>query len=106
MVIRRSSKAAGMPLKPSPRKRSPACGGLPRLRAWIVHTHRGLQTQRRGVKKLLSRLKTKTFASRDSPIERFGTLQSTTSPPTGLLDVGLGEGASPRTIAFQGRIEF
>jgi hypothetical protein len=29
-----------------------------------------------------------------SPIPRFGTLESTTSPPTGLLDVGLGGDAS------------
>ena len=40
------------------------------------------------------------------PIARFGTLQSTTSPPTGLLGVGLGGDTSPRMIAFQGRIEF
>lgn len=37
---------------------------------------------------------------------RFGTLQSTISPPTGLLGVGLGGDCSPRMIAFQGRIEF
>jgi hypothetical protein len=37
---------------------------------------------------------------------RFGTLQSTVSPPTGLLGVGLGGDSSPRMIAFQGRIEF
>jgi len=41
-----------------------------------------------------------------SPIARFGTLQSTTSPPTGLLGVGLGGDSSPRMIAFQGRVEF
>jgi hypothetical protein len=41
-----------------------------------------------------------------SPIARFGTLQSVTSPPTGLLGVGLGGDSSPRMIAFQGRIEF
>jgi len=41
-----------------------------------------------------------------SAIARFGTLQSTTSPPTGLLGVGLGGDTSPRMIAFQGRIEF
>jgi hypothetical protein len=41
-----------------------------------------------------------------SPIAKFGTLQSTTSPPTGLLGVGLGGDTSPRMIAFQGRIEF
>ncbi len=36
----------------------------------------------------------------------FGTLTSTTSPPTGLLGVGLGGDSSPRMIAFQGRMEF
>jgi len=41
-----------------------------------------------------------------SPIANFGTLQSTTQPPTGLLGVGLGGDTSPRMIAFQGRIEF
>ena len=41
-----------------------------------------------------------------SVISRFGTLQSTTSPPNGLLGVGLGGDTSPRMIAFQGRIEF
>jgi hypothetical protein len=37
---------------------------------------------------------------------RFGTLESTISPPTGLLGVGLGGDSSPRMIAFQGRIGF
>ena len=37
---------------------------------------------------------------------KFGTLQSTISPPTGLLGVGLGGDSSPRMIAFQARIEF
>lgn len=37
---------------------------------------------------------------------KFGTLQGMTSPPTGLLGVGLGGDTSPRMIAFQGRIEF
>ncbi len=37
---------------------------------------------------------------------RFGTLQSLTTTPTGLLGVGLGGDSSPRMIAFQGRIEF
>jgi hypothetical protein len=37
---------------------------------------------------------------------RFGTLESTISPPTGLLGVGLGGDSSPRMIAFQARIEF
>ena len=41
-----------------------------------------------------------------SEISKFGTLQSTTTPPTGLLGVGLGGDSSPRMIAFQGRIEF
>jgi Carboxypeptidase regulatory-like domain len=43
---------------------------------------------------------------RGATIARFGTLQTTTSPPTGLLGVGLGGDTSPRMIAFQGRIEF
>jgi Carboxypeptidase regulatory-like domain len=37
---------------------------------------------------------------------RFGALQSTISPPTGLLGVGLGGDSAPRMIAFHGRIEF
>jgi hypothetical protein len=37
---------------------------------------------------------------------RFGTLESTISPPTGLLGVGLGGDSSPRMIAVQARIEF
>jgi carboxypeptidase family protein len=37
---------------------------------------------------------------------KFGTLQSTISPPTGLLGVGLGGDSSPRMIAFEARIEF
>jgi hypothetical protein len=36
----------------------------------------------------------------------FGTLTYTTSPPTGLLGVGLGGDSSPRMIAFQLRLEF
>ncbi len=36
----------------------------------------------------------------------FGTLQSTISPPTGLLGVGLGGDSAPRMIAFQARIVF
>jgi len=36
----------------------------------------------------------------------FGALTSTTSPPTGLLGVGLGGDSSPRMIAFQLRLEF
>ena len=36
----------------------------------------------------------------------FGALTSTTSPPTGLLGVGLGGDSSPRMIAFQMRLEF
>jgi hypothetical protein len=35
----------------------------------------------------------------------FGALTSTTSPPTGLLGVGLGGDSSPRMIAFQARLE-
>ena len=37
---------------------------------------------------------------------KFGTLESTISPPTGLLGVGLGGDSAPRMIAFQGRFEF
>jgi hypothetical protein len=36
----------------------------------------------------------------------FGALGSTTSPPTGLLGVGLGGDSSPRMIALQARLEF
>jgi len=36
----------------------------------------------------------------------FGAFTSTTSPPTGLLGVGLGGDSSPRMIAFQSRLEF
>jgi hypothetical protein len=37
---------------------------------------------------------------------KFGTLEGTISPPTGLLGVGLGGDSSLRMIAFQARIEF
>ena len=36
----------------------------------------------------------------------FGAINSTTSPPTGLLGVGLGGDNSPRMIAIQARLEF
>ena len=36
----------------------------------------------------------------------FGALSATTSPPTGLLGVGLGGDNAPRMIAFQARVEF
>ncbi|MES1258919.1 MAG: hypothetical protein ABUS51_10830, partial [Acidobacteriota bacterium] len=36
----------------------------------------------------------------------FGSLSYTTSPPTGLLGVGLGGDSSPRMIGFQARLEF
>jgi hypothetical protein len=36
----------------------------------------------------------------------FGALTGATSPPTGLLGVGLGGDSSPRMVAFQARIEF
>jgi Carboxypeptidase regulatory-like domain len=36
----------------------------------------------------------------------FGALTYTTSPPTGLLGVGLGGDSSPRMIALQARVEF
>ena len=37
---------------------------------------------------------------------RFGALTYTTSPPTGLLGVGLGGDSSPCMIAFQAQLEF
>ncbi len=36
----------------------------------------------------------------------FGAITSPTSPPTGLLGVGLGGDNSPRMVAFQARVEF
>ena len=36
----------------------------------------------------------------------FGAITYTTSPPTGLLGVGLGGDSTPRMIAFQARLEF
>ena len=36
----------------------------------------------------------------------FGAITYTTSPPTGLLGVGLGGDSTPRMIAFQMRLEF
>jgi hypothetical protein len=36
----------------------------------------------------------------------FGALTYTTSPPTGLLGVGLGGDSSPRMIALQAKLEF
>ena len=36
----------------------------------------------------------------------FGALTYTTSPPTGLLGVGLGGDNAPRMLAFQARLEF
>jgi hypothetical protein len=36
----------------------------------------------------------------------FGAITSTTSPPTGLLGVGLGGDSSPRMVAFQAKLEF
>ncbi|MGA3210019.1 MAG: carboxypeptidase-like regulatory domain-containing protein [Terriglobales bacterium] len=41
-----------------------------------------------------------------STLTGFGALTSTTSPPTGLLGVGLGGDSSPRMIALQARVEF
>ncbi len=41
-----------------------------------------------------------------STLTGFGALTSTTSPPTGLLGVGLGGDSTPRMIAFQLRLEF
>jgi hypothetical protein len=36
----------------------------------------------------------------------FGALSYTTSPPTGLLGVGLGGNSAPRMVAFQARLQF
>ena len=36
----------------------------------------------------------------------FGAITGTTSPPTGLLGVGLGGDNTPRMVAFQARLEF
>jgi Carboxypeptidase regulatory-like domain len=41
-----------------------------------------------------------------STLTGFGALTYTTSPPTGLLGVGLGGDSTPRMIAFQLRVEF
>jgi hypothetical protein len=41
-----------------------------------------------------------------STLTGFGALTSTTSPPSGLLGVGLGGDNSPRMIAFQAKFEF
>jgi hypothetical protein len=43
---------------------------------------------------------------RSSTQTGFGALTYTTSPPTGLLGVGLGGDSTPRMIAFQFRLEF
>jgi hypothetical protein len=39
-------------------------------------------------------------------VRSFGALTYTTSPPTGLLGVGLGGDSTPRMIAFQLLLEF
>ena len=36
----------------------------------------------------------------------FGAITGTTSPPTGLLGVGLGGDSTPRMVAFHARLEF
>jgi hypothetical protein len=36
----------------------------------------------------------------------FGAITGNTSPPTGLLGVGLGGDNTPRMVAFQARLEF
>jgi hypothetical protein len=41
-----------------------------------------------------------------STLAGFGAIGYTTSPPTGLLGVGLGGDSTPRMIAFQSRLEF
>lgn len=46
------------------------------------------------------------FQGNPSTQAGFGALTSTTSPPTGLLGVGLGGDSSPRMIAFQAKLEF
>ncbi len=43
---------------------------------------------------------------RSSTQTGFGALTYTTSPPTGLLGVGLGGDSSPRMVALQARVEF
>jgi hypothetical protein len=44
--------------------------------------------------------------AKSSTLTGFGALTNTTSPPTGLLGVGLGGDSSPRMIAIQARVEF
>jgi hypothetical protein len=44
--------------------------------------------------------------SKLSTLAGFGAIGYTTSPPTGLLGVGLGGDSTPRMIAFQSRLEF
>ena len=46
------------------------------------------------------------IAGKPSTQTGFGALTYTTSPPTGLLGVGLGGDSSPRRVAFQMRLEF
>src|ERR1700731_3108234 len=46
------------------------------------------------------------IAGKPSTQTGFGALSYPTSPPTGLLGVGLGGDSSPRMIAFQARLEF
>jgi Carboxypeptidase regulatory-like domain len=46
------------------------------------------------------------FPGKPSTQTGFGAFTSTTSPPTGLLGVGLGGDSSPRMIAFHARLEF
>jgi hypothetical protein len=46
------------------------------------------------------------ISGRSSTQTGFGALTYTTSPPTGLLGVGLGGNSAPRMIAFQARFEF
>jgi hypothetical protein len=46
------------------------------------------------------------IAGKPSTQTGFGAITSTTSPPTGLLGVGLGGDSTPRMIAFQLRVEF
>ncbi|HMD20527.1 MAG TPA: carboxypeptidase-like regulatory domain-containing protein [Alloacidobacterium sp.] len=61
---------------------------------WLNHPNFALPTNQAGIPGVPS---TQTA---------FGAINSTVSPPTGLLGVGLGGDSAPRMIAFRGRIEF
>ena len=61
---------------------------------WLNHPNFALPTAVAGI------------PGRSSTQTGFGALVATTSPPTGLLGVGLGGDNSPRMIALQLRLEF